>query len=283
MKFNNTSFATIDMNLEVPYFEFPILTDIDFVKHGFSTRLGGVSEGNFESMNLGFISGGEIDEPDNVVENFKRIAKSLDVDYKQMVISKQTHKTNIRFVTKEDIGKGLIKKRGYDDIDGLITNTPGITLVTQYADCVPLYLVDIKNKAIGLTHSGWRGTVGKIGEKTIRSMKEHFGTKAINLIAVVGPSICMDCYEVGKDVAKEFIDGFNLDLNTDRNIIKKNEKGKYQLNLWEANKKVLIDAGMLEENINISNVCTSCHSNLLFSHRKTQGKRGTLAAFLTLI
>jgi YfiH family protein len=280
MSFQNSSRAQIDLSKEVPFITFPILSNLPFIRHGFSTRLGGVSCDIYSTMNLGSDSCNISDDPSNIEENFKRIAESIGIDPHSIVISKQVHKTNIKLVDETDCGKGLYKERDFDEIDGLITNTPGVTLVTKYADCVPLFFVDPINKAIGLTHSGWRGTVKKIGMITVQKMQEHFGSNPKDLIAVIGPSICMDCYEVGEEVASEFINAFS-DFGYN-NIIRRNDKGKYQLNLWAANHAVLSEAGLTPAHIHSSEVCTCCNSDLLFSHRKTGGKRGSLAAFLAL-
>lgn len=145
----------------VPFLEYPMLRKTGLVYHGFSTRLGGVSEGCYASMNLSFDRG---DDPEAVRENFRRIGNAIGVNVEDMVMSKQTHTTNVRVVTEEDRGKGVVKERDYTDVDGLVTDVRGICLVTSYADCVPLYFVDPVRNAIGLSHSGWRGTVGKIGK-----------------------------------------------------------------------------------------------------------------------
>lgn len=281
MKFKNFSNATIDFSKKVPYITFPVLSDIPFINHGFSTRLGGVSTGHMASMNLGY-GGPSLDDPANVLENFHLISESMGIDPNTIVRSWQVHKTNIRIVTKEDCGKGLYRERDYDEIDGLITNSPGVTLVTNYADCVPLFFIDPINKAIGLSHSGWRGTVNKIGKITVEHMTRSFASNPEDIISVIGPSICEGCFEVGEEVAVEFNKAF--DLKSDANhIIKPNHKGRYQCDLWEANRTVLKEAGLKEENIHTSGVCTSCHDDLLFSHRKSNGKRGSLAAFLAII
>jgi len=280
MTFKNSATACIDLTKEVPYLTFPVLTNISFLRHGFSTRLGGVSSDIFTSMNLGYESSPYLDDPAKVEENYRRISKSIGINPHTIVISKQVHKTNIRLVDEKDCGKGLYKLRDYDEIDGLITNTPGVTLVTKYADCVPLFFVDPIKKAIGLTHSGWRGTVNKIGKITVQEMKAKFGSNSKDIIAVIGPSICMDCYEIGEEVATEFVNAFSI--SGDNAIIRQTENGKYQCNLWAANHAVLSEAGLDSDNIHISGVCTSCHSDLLFSHRKTNGKRGSLAAFLAI-
>ena len=280
MNFKNTSNATIDFSKQVPYITFPVLSEIPFINHGFSTRLGGVSTGHMTSMNLGY-GGPTLDYPANILENFKLITDSMGIDPNTIVRSWQVHKTNIRIVTKEDCGKGLYRERDYNEIDGLITNSPGVTLVTNYADCVPLYLVDPVNKAIGLSHSGWRGTVEKMGKVTVEHMTEAFGSNPEDIICVIGPSICEQCFEIGEEVAVEFNKAFNL-MDVSNHIISPNSKGRYQCDLWVANKEVLKEAGIKEDNIHISEACTSCHDDLLFSHRKTNGKRGSLAAFLAI-
>ena len=147
------------------------------------------------------------DNEDDVTENYRRMAAVLDVDMEKMVLSYQTHTTNIRPVTLEDAGKGVIRERDYQDIDGLITNVPGITLVTFYADCVPLYFLDPVHKAVGLSHSGWRGTVKRMGQKTVEAMQAEYGTRPEDVIACIGPSICASCFEVGEEVAEEFRKG----------------------------------------------------------------------------
>ena len=168
----------------VPYLSFPILEKTGLVKQGFSTKEGGVSQGKFASMNFTFTRG---DNPDHVMENYRRMGKALGVKVEKMVLSYQTHTTNVRLVTEADAGKGIIKERDYMDVDGLITNVPGITLVTFYADCVPLYFLDPVQKAVGLSHSGWRGTVNRMGAVTAKRMEEEFGSKPQDLIACIGP------------------------------------------------------------------------------------------------
>lgn len=263
---------------KVPYLSFPILEKTGLVKQGFSTKLGGVSQGKYATMNFTFTRG---DNRSHVMENYRRMGKALGVDMERMVLSYQTHTTNVRLVTEEDAGKGIIKERDYEDVDGLITNVPGITLVTFYADCVPLYFLDPTHQAIGLSHSGWRGTVKRMGEVTVKKMEEAFGTKAEDVIACIGPSICKECYEVGGEVAKEFMKGF--DKKYWGCILSEKKDGKYLLDLWRANEIVLLEAGIKQENIQVTDICTHCNSDLLFSHRTTGNERGNLAAFLGLV
>ena len=262
---------------EVLYLTYPLLENTGIVKHGFSTRVGGVSEGVCSTMNLSFSRG---DDENAVRENFRRMANALDVEEDCFVFSQQTHTTNVRKVTLDDKGKGLTRQLDYQDVDGLITNEPGLCLSTFYADCVPLYFVDPVQKAIGLSHSGWRGTVGKIGAVTVQKMREEYGSKPEDIIAAIGPSICQDCYEVSEDVIVEFQN--NFDEKYWKELYYRKENGKYQLNLWKANEIVLAEAGILKEHIAVTNLCTCCNSEVLFSHRASNGKRGNLAAFMAL-
>lgn len=266
-----------EIEKEVPYLEYPLLTDTKIVHHGFSTRLGGVSQGCYASMNLSFTRG---DDEAAVRENYHRIAKSIGVKCENMVLSQQTHTTNVRVVTEKDKGKGIVKPLDYTDVDGMVTNIHGICLVTFYADCVPLYFVDPVQKAIGLSHSGWRGTVGKIGKETIRKMEEQYGSDPKDILAAVGPSICKDCYEVSEDVILEFQKNFKERYWKD--LFYRKENGKYQLDLWKANEIIFKESGILPEHIAVTNVCTHCNSEILYSHRTSGDRRGNLAAFLAL-
>lgn len=261
----------------VPYLSFTMFRDTGLVTDGFSTRLGGVSRGCFSSLNLSFDRG---DDREAVAENFRRMGDALGVRCEDMVLSQQTHTTNIRIVTDADRGKGITRERDYTDVDGLVTNVPGICLVTTYADCVPLYFLDPVKRVIALSHSGWRGTVGKIGKKTVAVMQEHFGSDPADILAAVGPSVCMDCYEVSADVTDQFREAFDRALWDD--LFYGKPDGKYQLDLWKANELIFLEAGIRKDHIAVTNVCTHCNSEILYSHRAMGDKRGNLCAFLAL-
>ena len=274
---NESNTLKVNQYQEIIYLTFPLLEKTGLVRHLFSTRMGGVSRGIYSSMNLSFSRG---DNKENVDENFRRIAQVLDSTPEHIVCSRQTHTTNVRKVTEKDLGKGVVRETDYDDVDGLITNVPGIILATFYADCVPLYFVDVKKRAIGLSHSGWRGTVNRMGQATLQAMKRAYGTEPSDVMAAIGPSICQDCYEVGEEVADAFRKSFPNEW--EYLIIKGKEEGKYQLDLQETNRRILLAAGVLPENIAVTDICTCCNSELLFSHRGSNGKRGNLGAFLEL-
>lgn len=261
----------------VPYLAFPALERTGIVCHGFSTRMGGVSTGVYSTMNFAFLKG---DDPDHVRENYRRMAKAIGVDEEKMVLSWQTHTTNIRKVTEDDAGKGITRERDYQDIDGLITDVPGLTLVTFYADCVSLYFLDPVRRAVGLSHSGWRGTVGRMGQATVEAMGREYGSNPGDIIACIGPSICQDCYEVGEEVAAEFRRAFSEKYWPE--LLCAKPEGKYLLNLWRANEIVLLEAGVKAENIQVTDICTHCNPDYLFSHRTMGSERGNLAAFLSI-
>lgn len=265
--------VVLDCKETAEYLTFDNIEQTGIVRHLFTTRTGGVSEGEFSSMNLSFQRG---DITSRVAENYRRIGEILGVKPEDMVASHQTHTVNIRRVTAGDRGKGIAAPRDYTDIDGLVTNEPGIVLATFFADCVPLYFVDPVHRAIGLAHSGWRGTAEEMGRCMVERMHAEFGTEPSDLTAAVGPSICVDCYEVSDVVAERFRQFEGV-------VLPGKAPGKYQLDLWQANYQILKRAGIPAEKIQVTNVCTCCNPEYLFSHRASAGKRGNLAAFLGLL
>ncbi len=261
---------------EVPYLTYNRLRDIPFINHAFSTRLGGVSKDVFASMNLSF---GRGDPEKNVTENYKRFCKAAGFEYDSLVASAQVHETVVRKVTAEDRGVGIYRPKDMISVDALITDDPCVTLVTYYADCTPVFLVDTKQKAIGLAHAGWRGTVGNIVGEVVKSMKKEFGTEPKDLVCAVGPVIGTCCYEVSADCADEFRKLFDDECG----VINITEKAdKFMIDLALANAILLKRTGVDFENIVISDLCTKCNSDLLWSHRATNGKRGTMSAFMCL-
>ena len=149
-------------------------------------------------------------------------------------------------------------------------------MVTYFADCVPLFFVDPVHRAVGLAHSGWRGTESEMGACMVKAMGEAYGTRPEDLYTAIGPSICVNCYEVSEDVAERF-EHFP-------GVVQKGRKpGKYQLNLREANRQILRQAGVKDDRISVTDICTCCNSEYLFSHRASMGRRGNLAAFLEML
>ncbi len=259
----------------VVYITFPKL-DALCCPHAFSTRLGGVSTGDTASMNFSFT----LDKnADSVRENFRIFCDAVGFDSQKLVLSQQTHTANIRKVTEEDFGKGVWRERDYTDIDGLVTDVKGAVLVTQYADCTPLIFFDPVKRVAATSHAGWRGTVAEIGKKTVEIMVSDYGSDPADIVAAIGPSISQCCYEVDDPVIDEINRLSYLDLNL---CYTSKGNGKYMLDLREVNRQILIDAGVLPCNIDVADLCTSCHSDIFHSHRATKGKRGTLAALISI-
>lgn len=247
------------------------------ISHCFTTKKDGVSNGVFTSLNMGFNRG---DKPENVLQNYTLVCQALGIDVNNLVLSNQVHKDLIRTITKDDIGKGIFRKSDILEVDGLMTDIKGIGLVTFYADCVPLFFYDPIHKAIATSHAGWRGTVLKIGAKTIKEMQKNFNTNPEDVLVGIGPSIGGCCYEVSADVKKEF------DLSFNDDIIAKVVKplgDKYFIDLWEANKQSLIECGVNPLNIETSELCTKCHEQRFFSHRVMGINRGSQVAIMALI
>lgn len=269
-----------NMNLHekqgVPFLTFPALEEYPYLLHAFSTRQGGVSQGEFSTMNLCFNRG---DKDENVLENYRRICGAVGFAFDGLTASSQDHHTVIRRVGKEHAGLGITRPRDRTSVDGLCTNEPGITLVTYYADCVPLFFLDPDHRAVGLCHAGWRGTVDRIGACMVEMLRKEFGSDPRRLVAAIGPSIGPCCYEVDAPVAERF-----LAMNELRpeEFAREKEDGKFMLDLWECNRRVLMAAGIPADSIHTAKLCTKCNHELLYSHRIMGNARGGLAAMMEL-
>ena len=261
---------------DLQYIKFPKLSACGAVRHAFSTRHGGVSVGEFSSMNLSF---GRNDKPESVMENYRILCSAEGIDISHLVLSKQTHTNNVLSVTAEHCGTGVTKP-SFSDVDGLVTNAKGVALVTQYADCTPLLFCDPVKGVIATSHAGWRGTASLIGKVTVEKMINEFGSDPKDIIAGIGPCIGQCCYEVDDPVYSEFS---KIDFLEQDKIFTPKENGKYMLDLVEANRQILINSGILPQNIDASDICTCCNCEDLHSHRATGGKRGNLAAIIELI
>lgn len=257
------------------YLTVPAFDATGLVKHCFTTRQGGVSKGIYDNLNTSFIKS---DLRENVMENLNRVCSAIDIDYTKLVLSNQVHGDIIKVVTEADVGKGISKESDIKGVDALITNVPGVPLLTYYADCVPVFILDPVNKAIGLVHSGWRSTALRIAVKTIEKMQECYGTKPEDCLVGIGPSIEMKCFEIKEDAVALFRQSFD---NWEMFINKKDEE-HYRADLWLAVKLMLMGAGVQEKNITISGLCTCCNEDLFFSHRRDKGSTGSLSAIMEL-
>jgi YfiH family protein len=259
---------------DVIYLSFKIFDDIDFINTAVSTRYGGVSKGEtFSSMNLGTSTK---DNWDDVVKNYNIFCDAAGFDVKRLVLAKQTHTANVLKVDESYAGCGVLRERFYTDIDALITNQKNLPLVIHTADCVPVVFADIKNKAIGNAHCGWRGTYGCLAKETLKAMHENYGTKPEDVIVTIGPCICVDCYEVSKELYEDFLKKFGYSDY----ILNKDEK--YYLNLPMINRQILIDMGVPSNNIAVSDICTCCECKHLYSHRGLGPERGIFANIISI-
>lgn len=258
--------------LTVPSFEATGL-----VRHAFSTRIGGISKGRYARMNLSFGNG---DRREDAYENFRRFFAAVGSDQDRLVMTRQEHTDNIMEVTEKDAGKGIIRERDYAGVDGMITDRKNLPLVALYADCVPLIFLDPVKKVIASSHSGWRGTVKQIGKKTVAMMSERYGSDPGDILAAILPCIGACCYEVDRPLYDAFA---KIDYIDPGEVMTAAGDGKYMLDLPEVNRRILLAAGIKEENLTVTDVCTSCNSDTLHSHRATGGQRGNLASMIELI
>ena len=224
---------------EVPYYSFPAFDALPFVRHGFSTRLGGVSRGDCESMNLSYSRG---DDPAAVRENFERFCGAI----------------------------------------GLLTDEPDVVLCTQYADCVPLFFLDPVRRVAATSHAGWKGTAARIGAVTVERMAADYGCRREDILAAIGPSIGPCCFEVDAPVWEVFAAMAEFASDGAPACGREDGGGKYHVDLWEMNRRILCAAGVRPEKIAVTDLCTRCHPDVFWSHRATGGRRGNLGAFLSL-
>ena len=263
----------------LPMVESPLFQRETGLQHGFSTRKGGVSKEHLASLNLSF---SVEDAKENVLENFRRIGERFGKTPEDFVLSKQSHETKVLKVGTKDRGKGITKDRDYEGIDALITDEKGIILSCFSADCVPILFYDPIHKAVGACHSGWRGTKGKILQNVVEEMRKHFTSNPAEILIAIGPSICKEQYVVSEDLALSFLEDYP-DLGEDTaSPIQRISKDKFQLDLWDLNRRIALDCGIKEEHISISGYCTMENPELFFSHRYSQGKRGLQGAFICL-
>ena len=239
------------------------------VPHAFTTRHGGVSSGSQDSLNLAV---GRGDSPGNVEANLRILAKELKIDPEKYVLTRQTHSDIVRVVTDQDCN-GFFH-RDYPECDGLVTNTPGVTLMIFTADCTPLLFHDPVTGAVGAAHAGWRGTAQAIGERVVEAMVKHFGSRPEDIRAAIGPNVGFCHFETDADVPEAMVAAFGEEANA--YIQKKDEK--YFLDLKEINAISLRRAGV--KHIEISDACTMCEPDRFWSHRVTRGDRGSQGAII---
>ncbi len=260
---------------QVKYIEFECLNKYkDSLIHCMSTRSGGISTGKYKSMNLGFSRN---DLRDNVNENFALFCKTVGLNTDSLVMTNQVHGTKVCQVDEADVGKGFTRESDIIGVDGLCTSTPGVTLVTFHADCVPVFLYEPGINAAALLHSGWKGTLSNIAACGIDKLKQLPGFDADRLIVVLGPSIDFCCFEVSEDVYILFKEKYS-----NNEFYRYKGNAKWHINLKGIITRQLKDKGINVENINDCGICTKCRNDIFFSYRGDKGKTGSMAAFMQM-
>jgi len=260
----------------VQYLTIDSFSRTGLVAHAFTTRCGGVSVGPYAGLNMSFRVG---DRPENVLINRLSICRALGAEPADLVAAAQVHGDAVARVTAEHRGKGAAEAQSaLPATDALITRERGILLSSYHADCVPVFLLDPVQKVIGVAHAGWKGTALKIAARTVEAMQQSFGTRPRDCLAGIGPAIGPCCYEVDGPVFSRFQSVFP-DWPA---LFTPAAPGHWYLNLWEANRRALLEAGLQEERITVANLCTSCRQDLFFSHRASGGRTGRMAALIML-
>ncbi|MBO8171131.1 MAG: peptidoglycan editing factor PgeF [Bacillaceae bacterium] len=249
-----------------------------FLKAGISTRLGGVSGPPFNELNLGMHVG---DEKDDVIENRKQLAQKAGFSYETWTCANQVHGKRITRIDRNNAGSGRLDvESAVPETDGLYTTAAGIMLTSFYADCVPLYFVDPVRRVVGLAHAGWRGTAAGIAVEMVETLKRDPGSDVNTIHVAIGPSIGPCCYEVDHRVADRFQELLQEDV---QHILTPEGANTFMLDLKESNRILLERAGISPSHIELSRYCTSCRTDLFYSHRKEGGKTGRMASFIGIM
>jgi polyphenol oxidase len=243
--------------VSIELFRFENLSRIPGVVHGITTRAGGVSQGRCASLNVSYSVG---DAADNVDENLRRVAETLGTRREALFAAYQVHGREVSVVDPDTPGRPTC--------DVLVTQSPERTLMLRFADCTPVLLADLRRGAVAAVHAGWRGSAVRAAAAAVQALREVFGSDPRDIAAGIGPAIGPCCYTVGDDVREAFSDRPHLFSD-----------GK--LDLWEANRQALVEAGVPAENIEVAGICTRCESERFFSHRANHGQpAGRFAALI---
>lgn len=246
------------------------------IKHGISTRLGGVSSAPYATLNLGLRTD---DVYTHVVANRRLFCQALGIDPHHVVTCRQVHGDKVVSVTAAMKGQGMwVYDTAVPAADGMVTNEPGVALMQSFADCVPVLLADPRRHVVAICHAGWRGTVAKVAQKTALFMQHTYGSSLTHCLVGIGPSIGPCCYEVDETVAREV----RRQFGAWQKLLIPHGTDKWLLDLWQANREQLQEIGIPSENIQTSGVCTACNVTLYFSHRREKGLTGRIGALIAL-
>ncbi|MFD2628304.1 peptidoglycan editing factor PgeF [Oceanobacillus kapialis] len=238
---------------------------------GFTTRIGGVSPQPYQSLNMGLHVK---DHHNNVIKNREILANTLSFPLSNWIVGEQVHNTKVKTVTRQDAGSGAIQlESSLTGIDGIVSTEEGVLCAAFYADCVPLFFFDPKQHKIGIAHAGWKGSVHGIAEEMVGKFV-NMGTNLTDLLVVIGPCISRKHYEVDEQVITHIPDKFFT------NSVDVKGNGYYNLDLKQLNMDILLQSGVLRNNISVTNYCTYQDKELFFSHRRDNGKTGRMLGFI---
>lgn len=260
----------------VPFLQSDGISAAGGVAHGFSTRLGGVSEGMWASLNLGT---GRGDDPDHVRENYRRFLSALGARGDAIAACTQVHGAVVRNITSADVMMDPYGKTAAE-ADGLITAIPGVILAVYTADCIPVLLYDPKRRVAAALHAGWRGTAAGIVTVAVGQMASVYGTDPSDILAAIGPGIGSDCFETHEDVPNALTAAMAMNVLP---FIRLKENGKFAVDLKAINAKRLELAGVLPDHIAVCADCTCCLEEKYWSHRRQGTQRGSMASMIELL
>ena len=244
--------------------------------HGFSTRLGGVSQGMWASLNLGVSRG---DDPDHVRENYRRFLAAIGAEGGKLAMTNQVHGGTVHTVTTADVKGDPYDKVGFE-ADGLMTDLPGVTLMIYTADCIPILFYDPVRRVVAAIHAGWRGTAAGIAAQAVERMRDVYGCRAEDILAAIGPGIGPDCFETHEDVPNAMTAALSTAVLSH---IKIKENGKFAVDLKGINARRLEQAGLDPEHIGVCGECTACLADKYWSHRRLGTNRGSMASAIQLL
>ena len=255
---------------------FPNFLNHKELTHAISTRHGGVSSNNYESLNLSFQVG---DEDNNVIENHQILSHALGFDLGSLATCQQIHQDNIAMVDESYLKKDcFLPNNAFPGTDALVTNVPGLTLMTRYADCVPLIFYDPKTHTVAMAHAGWKGTLSHIAQKTIDVLVKDYHCKPQHILAAIGPSIGPCCYQINSTMADQAVKKLH---KAQEYFLNSTNDGLY-FNLWHANIKQLQSTGIKDDHLYCAELCTSCNFDLFYSYRKGKKVTGRFGALIGL-
>lgn len=256
----------------IEYLQSPLLRNCDFLEHAFCTRRGGASQDDYKSLNMSFREG---DEEFRVLSNWDRLATAFAIPMEQFLVVNQVHGDAI-FVIKQH--GSFFSTRDELNYDAIVTTRTNLAICIKTADCVPVFIVDKVKKVIAVVHAGWKGTALEISAKVIRLMQNQYGSGPQDILVAIGPSIGKCCYEVDQAT----VDAFRGQNNSELFLQPGPKKDKWMLDLAEANRLQILEAGVQESNIEVSGYCTTCNQDMFFSHRGSGGITGRQVNFMMI-